>query len=90
MNKVQLYKYDTENNEELVPVDKIEDKEGRLLVYCKSLSDIRFDEETATKYCPLTLLSWDIEVCTESGKFDNNGKNPNNKIICIGMDYGLI
>jgi len=38
----------------------------------------------------LTLLSWDIEVCTESGKFDNDGKNKENKVLCIGMSYGML
>ena len=37
--------------------------------------------------CPLTLLSWDIEVCTATGKFDNDGRNPENKVISIGFSY---
>jgi hypothetical protein len=32
---------------------------------------------------PLSIMSWDIEVSTESGKFDDDGHNPNNRIVCI-------
>ena len=32
---------------------------------------------------PLSILSWDIEVSTETGKFDDNGHNPNNRLVCI-------
>lgn len=37
---------------------------------------------------PLDIMSWDIEVSTESGKFDSNGYNPNNKVICICYTVG--
>lgn len=34
-------------------------------------------------HVPLNILSWDIEVSTETGKFDSNGRNPKNRIVCI-------
>lgn len=37
---------------------------------------------------PLEVLSWDIEVSTESGKFDANGHNPNNRVVCICFTVG--
>jgi len=37
---------------------------------------------------PLQLMSWDIEVSTETGKFDSNGYNPNNKVVCICYTVG--
>ena len=32
---------------------------------------------------PLETLSWDIEVSTRTGKFDDNGHDEENRIICI-------
>ena len=37
---------------------------------------------------PLEVFSWDIEVSTESGKFDANAYNPNNRIVCICFTVG--
>ena len=37
---------------------------------------------------PLTLLSWDIEVSTRSGKFDDDGHDEENRIICICYTIG--
>ena len=37
---------------------------------------------------PLTLMSWDIEVSTRTGKFDDNGHDEENKIICICYTLG--
>ena len=37
---------------------------------------------------PLEVLSWDIEVSTESGKFDSNAYNPLNRIVCICFTVG--
>jgi len=49
-----------------------------------------YEESAPSLICPLTVLAWDIEVCTESGKFDNDGKNAMNKVLCIGMSFGLV
>jgi hypothetical protein len=49
-----------------------------------------FEDTYMSSTCPLTLLNWDIEVCTHSGKFDNDGKNPLNKVLCIGMSFGPV
>ena len=37
---------------------------------------------------PLNVMSWDIEVSTESGKFDSNAYNPQNRIVCICFTIG--
>lgn len=40
--------------------------------------------------CPLTMLTWDIEVSMEGGKFDSDGLNGNNITICIGGSFGRV
>ena len=59
-------------------------------VKINELNDIVFEDTYMSSTCPLTLLNWDIEVCTHSGKFDNDGKNPLNKVLCIGMSFGPV
>ena len=39
---------------------------------------------------PLTILTWDIEVSMEGGKFDSNGLNANNITVCIGGSFGRV
>ena len=38
-----------------------------------------------TSLTPLPVFSWDTEFSTESGKFDMDGHNPNNRLVCIGL-----
>jgi hypothetical protein len=40
------------------------DKTLRMKLDCESLDNISFSSEYRPNICPLTLLSWDIEVCT--------------------------
>jgi hypothetical protein len=40
------------------------------------------------KIVPLTIMTWDIEVSTRTGKFDDNGYDEENKIICISYTIG--
>ena len=35
-------------------------------------------------------MTWDIEVFMKDGKFDINGKNMNNKVICICGSFGTL
>lgn len=48
-------------------------------------------QSVATSPCeepsPLSMLAWDIEVSTRTGAFDQNGADPYNCVICIGVSY---
>ncbi len=50
------------------------------------LSNIKNISESSNDIA-LSLLSWDIEVSSKSGKFDSDGLNPENNIISIGCSY---
>jgi DNA polymerase elongation subunit (family B) len=44
--------------------------------------------EELVNVVPLSVMSWDIEVSTRTGKFDDNGGDPENRIICICYTIG--
>jgi hypothetical protein len=53
------------------------------MCYSASINDIKPTSDSISLSLPLEVLSWDIEVSTETGKFDSNGYNPNNRLVCI-------
>ena len=71
-----------------IEVEKQESVGSRQHYICNSFDDIRSMD--CKEACPLTVLSWDIEVCTGSGKFDNDGCNPANKVNCIGFSFNYL
>lgn len=63
-------------------------KGGRLYAEV-SVKDIKQEDVMgSSNRIPLQVMTWDIEVSTQSGKFDDNAHNPENRIICIGYTVG--
>ncbi len=56
------------------------------MLYAAKLQDITADPTRDS--VPLNIMSWDIEVSTETGKFDSNGYNPKNRLVCICYTVG--